>query len=467
VNPFLNQISRAPSSPGNMGCKMQFIEIIERKRDGFALTEAEIQWMIQHYTSGAIPDYQMSALLMAIYFQGMQKQELMALTEAMIASGKIFDLAPVPGFKIDKHSTGGVGDKVSLILAPLVASAGGCVPMMAGRGLGHTGGTLDKLESIPGYKTELSVEAVIDQLKQVGCAIIGQTEQVAPADRKLYALRDVTATVPSIPLICSSILSKKKAEGTEGLLLDVKIGEGAFLPRRELTMELARTLVNTGNALGINTQALITQMDQPLGQAIGNWLEVLEVIQALQGEGPDDLMEVTLALGSVMLVMAGQEKTCTESRRRLQKQIDSGRAWEHFIRMVELQHGDTAVLLHPDRYPQPRFSENIFAGESGIVQNIKARELGYTAMMLGAGRAKKEERIDPKAGIYLRIKAGDVVQRGDLMVTIHTDNERILDQAIKRIDQAIVIQKETPDLPPLIEAHITPSGEQPWPNNIL
>jgi pyrimidine-nucleoside phosphorylase len=444
---------------------MHFTEIIEKKRDGFALAETEIRWMIKQYTSGAIPDYQMSALLMAVYFQGMQKQELMVLTEAMIHSGEIFDLSQVPGFKVDKHSTGGVGDKVSLILAPLVASAGVCVPMMAGRGLGHTGGTLDKLESIPGYKTELSAKAFIDQLKQIGCAIIGQTERVAPADRKLYALRDVTATVPSIPLICSSILSKKKAEGTEGLLLDVKIGDGAFLPRRELTLELARTLVQTGNALGIDTQALITQMDQPLGQAIGNWLEVLEVIRALQGNGPDDLMEITLALGSVMLVMAGQEQTNNESRRRLQTQIDSGRAWEYFVRMVELQHGDTAVLLHPDRYPQSGFSENIFAGESGIVQNIKARELGYTAMMLGAGRASKEDRIDPKAGIQLRIRAGEVVQRGDVMATVHTDNGHVLNRAVKRIKQAIVIGDETLRLPPLIERHVTSAGEQPWLND--
>ena len=282
---------------------MRFAEIIERKRDGHALTEAEIRWMIQAYSSGKIPDYQMSAMLMAVYFQGMEPRELMALTEAMIASGNIFDLSAIPGYKIDKHSTGGVGDKVSLILAPLVASAGGCVPMMAGRGLGHTGGTLDKLESIPGFRTELPENAFADQLGRIGCAIIGQSKQVAPADRKLYALRDVTATVPSIPLICSSILSKKKAEGTEGLVLDVKTGEGAFLPRRELTLELARTLVKTGNALGLQTQALVTQMNQPLGLAIGNWLEVREVIQSLKGEGPEDLMEVTLALGSVMLMM--------------------------------------------------------------------------------------------------------------------------------------------------------------------
>jgi len=442
---------------------MNPVVLIEKKRDGGSLTESEMEWMIRAYIKGDIPDYQMSAMLMAVYFQGMDQEEMACLTQVMIDSGDTVDLSSIQPMKVDKHSTGGVGDKVSLILAPLVASAGVPVPMMAGRGLGHTGGTLDKLESIPGFRVRLSETDFISQLQEIGCAIIGQTDKIAPADRLLYALRDVTGTVPSIPLICSSILSKKKAEGTDALVLDVKIGAGAFLAGTEATYELARTLVRLGNRIGIETVALITNMDQPLGNTIGNWLETMEAAEALQGGGPGDLMDVTLALGSIMLVTAGKAGHYQEGVQILQHSIASGEAWHRFVRMAELQGGDISVLNNPDRYPSSKHQLDIAATESGFIGNIDARQLGLAAMALGAGRLKKEEALDYKAGIRLYKKRGDDVETGETLMTLFTDLSTIPDAVQSRVNQAIEISRRPPDKLPLIEKIISADDEVQFP----
>ncbi|MBN1780427.1 thymidine phosphorylase [bacterium] len=434
---------------------MNPVALIEKKRNGAELSDDEIRWIVNAYTSGHMPDYQMSAMLMAIYFQGMNRDELVSLTRCMIESGNVMDLSGIPGRKIDKHSTGGVGDKVSLVLAPLMAAAGVVVPMMAGRGLGHTGGTLDKLEAIPGFQVRLSESQFKRQLKEIGCAIMGQTEHVAPADRQLYALRDVTGTVPSIPLICSSILSKKKAEGAEGLVLDVKIGKGAFLPTRKQTIELAGTLVDIGNALGIQTQALITNMDEPLGNAIGNWLETREAVNALQGNGPEDLMQVTLALGSVMLVLAGLSGNYNAAVRDLQRLINSGRALEKFEELIRTQGGDLTVIRHPDTYKEAKFAVDVTAARDGIIHGIDARQLGMTAVSLGAGRMKKEDAVDPKAGILLHKKTGDSVRSGERIMSFYTDRPEIREMASRELTQAVSVRPDSVQRIDLVERLIS------------
>lgn len=442
---------------------MNPVHLIEKKRDGQMLSEDEIRWFIDSYTADKIQDYQMSAMLMAIYFQGMNPEELTAFTQAMIESGDSIDLSSIPGCKIDKHSTGGVGDKVSLILAPLVASAGITVPMMAGRGLGHTGGTLDKLESIPGFRTRLSQKEFVHQLNQIGCAIIGQTERVAPADRKLYALRDVTGTVPSIPLICSSILSKKKAEGADGLVLDVKIGQGAFLVERDATYALARKLVELGNTLGLQTQALLTRMDQPLGYAIGNWLEVMESVDVLQGKGPKDLIDVTVGLGSVMLVMAGKVKDYIEGYHTLKKILQSGQAWQRFVEMVGMQGGNIGMLHHVETYPKSRYQFEVKASKSGFLRTVHARHLGRCAMMLGAGRMKKEDSVDPKAGILISKKIGDSVAAGDVIATLYSDDSDAIESMVPEVKRAIQIHSAGMKPGLLIECLIKKEGEERFP----
>ncbi|MBN2104563.1 thymidine phosphorylase [bacterium] len=438
---------------------MNPVELIINKRDGKHFTASEIQWLVDSYTREEIPDYQMSALLMAIYFQGMNRDEMTALTKAMIESGKSLDLSSIEAIKVDKHSTGGVGDKVSLILAPLVAAAGVTVPMMAGRGLGHTGGTLDKLEAIPGFRTELSESEFFRQLSKIGCAIVGQTEQMVPADRQLYALRDVTGTVPSIPLICSSILSKKKAEGADALVLDVKIGNGAFFNDREITYRLARTLVELGNILDLKTQALITNMDQPLGNTIGNWIETREAMKALQGNGAKDLMDVTLALGSLMLVQAGKIDDYHTGFEILQDVLDSGRAWQRFIEMVAMQGGDVSVLNHPDIYPKPVYQAEVKASCSGNIYDMNACSLGLAALSLGAGRVKKTDAVDPKAGILLYKKVGDSVSKGEPLALLTTDCSQELGDAMNRVAQAIDIRDASPQIQPLIETLILADEE--------
>jgi len=442
---------------------MIFPDLIARKRDGEALTAEEIYSMVTGYTSGQIPDYQMSAMLMAVYFQGMTDPEIAALTRAMIDSGDRIDLSGIPGVKVDKHSTGGVGDKVSLILAPLVAAAGVPVPMMAGRGLGHTGGTLDKLEAIPGFRTQLSDAEFRDVLRQTGFAMIGQTEKIVPADRKLYALRDVTATVPSIPLIVSSILSKKKAEGTDALVLDVKIGRGAFLKSRKETHRLAEALVRLGNALGLRTRALLTRMDQPLGRAVGNWPETREAVQTLRGQGPEDLLEVTLALGSVMLVLGGKAEGYGEAAATLKGLLASGEPFRRFREMTRLQGGDVSFLEEPDRFPGSAQTVDVPAPEAGFVSDIDAFRVGLYAMSLGAGRTRKEDTVDPAAGLVLHKKAGSPVEKGETLATVYTNRREDPEHLGKRLLESFAFSPEPPDDPgPLVEELLDETGRHPF-----
>jgi pyrimidine-nucleoside phosphorylase len=402
---------------------MNPVEIISRKRDGHALSSGEIAYMVDGYVRDLIPDYQISAWLMAVVFMGMDPSEIRALTEAMIASGRRMDLSALSGVKVDKHSTGGVGDKVSLILAPLVACAGVPVPMMAGRGLGHTGGTLDKLESIPGFQTRLSEPAFVRQISEIGCAVAGQTDDLVPADRKLYALRDVTGTVSSIPLICASIMSKKKAEGTDALVLDVKFGKGAFLPSRKKTEDLAGSLVALGNGLGIHTEAVLTGMDQPLGHAVGNWLEVLETAESLRGRGPADLMEVTLTLGGMMLRMAGKASTDDEGIETLGTLLASGLAYEKFVSLVQKQGGDARFIEKPESYPHQTPMRPVKSPAAGFIRSLDAMEAGLVCVLSGGGRIKYDDAVDPAAGIVFRKKTGDPVQKGETLAELHTNRK--------------------------------------------
>lgn len=433
---------------------MNMVECIVRKRDGGALSGDEISGLVRAYVSGEVPDYQMSAFLMAVVLRGMDEAETVALTKAFIDSGETIDLSSIPGNKVDKHSTGGVGDKISLILAPLVAAAGVPVPMMAGRGLGHTGGTLDKLESIPGFTTQLSESAFRDQLASVGCAIIGQSERIVPADRKVYALRDVTGTVPSIPLICASILSKKKAEGTDGLLLDVKIGRGAFLPDRDETVKLAESLVRLGKGLGLKTKALLTDMDQPLGRTVGNRLEVLESIEVLRGQGPKDVRDLTLALGSEMLALAGKVRAPAEGVPLLRGLLDSGAAWKKFLEMVRSQKGDVSFVEHPDRWQKAKREIPVPSPADGWVAGIDSLAVGKLCVDLGAGRNRKEDVIDPAAGAVLLKKTGDRVEKGETLALLHTDRDIDLEEAVRRMQAAVAVSDQPGTPAPLIAGRI-------------
>ncbi len=392
--------------------------LIERKRDGGVLTGDEWRALIADYTAGAVPDYQMAALAMAIFFRGLETEELAALTDAMLASGDRLRFDGETRPRIDKHSTGGVGDKTSLLLAPMLAAAGVLVPMMSGRGLGHTGGTLDKLEAIPGFRTDLPLAAAAEQVRRIGAAMIGQTAEIAPADRKLYALRDVTGTVESIPLISASIMSKKLAEGLNGLVLDVKIGSGAFLPEPERALELARTMIALGEARGCPTVALITAMDRPLGIACGNALEVEEAIAGLRGEGPADLMAVTYALGAEMLRLAGLARTVDDARRTLQQVVVSGAALDVFRKIVAAQGGDPAVADEPSRLPRAPVRRDITAREDGIVQQVEPRGLGRVIIELGGGRRMVTDHVLPDVGLLVPVKPGDRVRRGDTLAVV-------------------------------------------------
>jgi len=417
-------------------------EIIIKKRDGCELSPEEIRFFIKGFTSGRIPNYQMAALLMAIYFQGMTLEETVALTKAMIDTGETIDLSSIPGVKVDKHSTGGVGDKVSLVLAPLVAAAGVPVPMISGRGLGHTGGTLDKLESIPGFRTNLSIEEFKDQIARIGVAIIGQTTRLVPADKRIYALRDVTATVDSIPLVVASIMSKKLAEGIDALVLDVKTGRGAFFKTRDQALKLAQNLVTVGQRFGVKTVALLTSMEQPLGRAVGNWLETKEAIQALKGEGPEDLMEVVFALGATMLVLGEKAKTYTEGRRVLQKNLENGSGYQKFLEMVSAQGGDTRVIEDPESYQWEGHSISLKSRSSGFVHKVDALEIGLAAMTLGAGRRKIDDEVDYGAGILLRKKIGDPVEKGEVLAQAFSPRKDLLQESRKRITSAFQIKAE-------------------------
>ncbi len=429
--------------------------LIERKRDGRSLTAEEITSFVDGYTKGAIPDYQMSAFAMAVYFQGMNEDEVAALTRAMMHSGELPDMTGAPGPRADKHSTGGIGDKVSLILAPLMAVCGVKVPMISGRGLGITGGTLDKLESIPGFRTQLGLPEFLDVLNECGCAMIGQTPQLVPADRKLYALRDVTATVPSIPLITASILSKKLAEGLDALVLDVKFGRGAFMRTEAEARRLAESLVATGRRLRLKVCALLTAMNQPLGRTAGNALEVVESVEALQGQGPADLMELTYALGAEMLVMTGRCATHEEAAAFQRKQIESGAAFACFKRLVARQGGDAAALDDPAaRLPSADIRQPLSSPGAGCVAEVDAERIGRACLVLGAGRTQTGDRVDPAVGVSALVKVGDVVRKGDILALVHANEERRLDEARPFLREAFVLSAQPVQPPPLIRGRV-------------
>ncbi len=394
-------------------------EIIQAKRDGRPLAPEQIRALIDGFTRGEIPDYQMSAFCMAVFFRGMTEAETGALTEAMLRSGDVLDLSDVPGVKVDKHSTGGVGDKVSIALAPIAAACGVVVPMISGRGLGHTGGTLDKLESIPGFQVRLGVERFREVLLEAGACLIGQTERLAPADRKLYALRDVTATVESIPLIASSIMSKKLAEGIDGLVLDVKVGSGAFMKRPEDAERLARALCALGRGMGKRVVALLTGMDQPLGAAVGNALEVKEAVELLRGGGPPDLRQVTLELAAEMVLLAGRAPSLEEARRAAREVVDDGRGFSKLCRIVAAQGGDPEALLDFTLLPQAKGTLAVRAPAAGFVQALDAEAIGLAAVALGAGRARVEDAVDHGVGLIVHRKVGDRVEAGEPLCTVY------------------------------------------------
>jgi pyrimidine-nucleoside phosphorylase len=436
--------------------------LIQHKRDGAALRPAEWTALIEGYTAGRVPDYQMSALLMAVVWRGLTAEELAALTDAMLQSG---DRLRFDGFerpRADKHSTGGIGDKVSLLLAPMVASCGVAVPMMSGRGLGHTGGTLDKLESIPGFRTALTLREAKAQVERIGCAMLGQTPEIAPADKRLYALRDVTGTVESIPLIAASIMSKKLAEGLNGLVLDVKTGSGAFLPGEAQAIELARTMIGLGEVRGCPTVALLTAMDRPLGRSCGNALEVEEAIDGLGGDGPADLMEVTYALAVEMLLLVGSAADAADARRRLEESVSSGRALETLGSIIEAQGGDPRVLDDPALLPQAAEVEVFRAPRDGVVAQIEPRRIGRAILELGGGRRTIDEEIDPSVGFVIPAKPGDWVKAGEPLASVFARNRDGIDLGLQALGEAIVITDQG-TLTPLITHRVTAFGIEPRP----
>lgn len=436
--------------------------LIERKRNGLRIASGEWNQLMRRYGAGEIPDYQMSALAMAIYFNGLDRQELGALTDAMLHSGATLDLTHIRTPRIDKHSTGGVGDKVSLVLAPLVAACGIAVPMMSGRGLGHTGGTLDKLESIPGFRTNLSLAEAARLVETVGCAMLGQTPEIAPADRRLYALRDATATVESIPLIAASIMSKKLAEGLTGLVLDVKRGSGAFLPELDRGLALARTMIDLGVDHGCPVIALITAMDRPLGRACGNALEVEESIMALKGEGPPDLMSVTYALGAEMLLMGGVARDREEARRKMEVAISSGRAAEKFQQIIEAQGGNPAIVDDPALLPEAAELEIMTAHRDGVIAQVEPRRIGIGIIEMGGGRTKVEDVVDPSVGFVITARAGDFVRAGEPLATVYAGNRAGIATGLATLRQAIRIDDEAEPPLPLISHRVTEAGVEQY-----
>ena len=437
-------------------------ELIRKKRDGASLSSAELRFMIDGFVGGKIPEYQMSSFLMATYFRGMTPDETLEFTRLMLHSGEVIDLSRVPGVKVDKHSTGGVGDKISLPLAPIVAACGVPVPMISGRGLGHTGGTLDKLESIPGFSTSMSVAEYKKVVAEVGAVMIGQTDEIAPADKKMYALRDVTATVESIPLIAGSIMSKKLAEGIDALVLDVKTGRGAFMPTYERAVELATALVGIGNSFGKKTVGFITAMDQPLGCMIGNWLEVVESVECLRGKEIRDILELTYVLGGAMVMLGKKAESIAEGIEQCRGAVKSGRAYDKFVQLVKRQGGDVSYIEHLEKYPGSKFSGEIKSPRSGFVAGIDSLELGLTSVILGAGRMKVGDVIDPKAGIRLSKKFGDAVAAGETVATFYTDSKSAADAAAERIAQAFEFNASQPAPRPLILSQIDEKGVRPF-----
>ncbi|HGH7175973.1 TPA: pyrimidine-nucleoside phosphorylase [Bacillus wiedmannii] len=432
---------------------MRMVDIIAKKRDGKELTTEEIKFFINGYTDGSIPDYQVSALAMAIFFKDMTDRERADLTMAMVESGETIDLSAIEGIKVDKHSTGGVGDTTTLVLGPLVAALDVPVAKMSGRGLGHTGGTIDKLEAVEGFHVEITKEQFIDIVNRDKVAVIGQTGNLTPADKKIYALRDVTGTVNSIPLIASSIMSKKIAAGADAIVLDVKTGAGAFMKTEEDAKELAHAMVRIGNNVGRQTMAVISDMSQPLGFAIGNALEVKEAIDTLKGEGPEDLTELVLVLGSQMVVLAKKANTLEEAREMLIEVMKNGKATEKFKEFLSNQGGDSSIVDNPEKMPQAQYVIDVPAKTSGVISNIVADEIGIAAMLLGAGRATKEDEIDLAVGLMLRKKVGDAVQEGEPFVTIYANRENVEDVKAKIYENISIA--ETAVAPKLVHTVIT------------
>jgi pyrimidine-nucleoside phosphorylase len=424
---------------------MRTVDLIQRKRDGEELAPEEIEFLVEGYTSGDIPDYQMSAFLMAVFFAGMSDREVSRLTECMLRSGDTVNLSAIPGVKVDKHSTGGVGDKTSFIVAPLAAAAGVVVPMMSGRSLGHTGGTLDKLESIPGFRTNLTAPEFEKQLAELGLCFIGQTDRLAPADRKLYALRDVTATVESIPLISSSIMSKKLAEGVDALVLDVKVGTGAFMKKQVDARRLAQTMVGIGRRMDKKVQALITNMNQPLGYAIGNALEVMEASQTLQNAGPADLTKLSLELAARMIFLGKKSESLEEARRIAEQHLVDGSGYKKFKQVVAAQGGNPQALDKFELLPNATGMREVSSPRGGYVTSIDAEDIGVASSMIGAGRDKKEDAIDPAVGIILEVKTGEKVDAGSVLCRIYYTKEDRVDEAADMVEDAFRISAQKPE----------------------
>ena len=438
---------------------MNVCEIIKKKRDGHELSKNEIRFIVDGYLNGQVREYQMSAFLMSVYFKGMSARECLELTMAMVDSGEKVDLSEIEGFKVDKHSTGGVGDKTTLVLAPLVAASGGMVAKMTGRELGHTGGTVDKLESIPGIKLELSREKFIEVVNKINVSLIAQTASLAPADKYMYALRNVTATVDSIPLIASSIMSKKLAAGSDGIVLDVKTGRGAFMQKYDDALELAKTMVDIGEGAGKRVIAIVTSMEQPLGYAIGNAVELKEAIDTLKGKGPKDLVDIVIELGSYMLLMSGVASTMDEAADRLKSSVETGKGLEKLCAMIEAQGGTSAFIDNPKLLPQPKLKLEVKAEGSGYVQKIDALELGFASMSLGAGRKTKDETIDHSIGIILKKKVGDKVKEGEPLAVFYSDGDpEKIEQAKEKFLGAYRIGSQSVELHKFFYARVSKEG---------
>jgi pyrimidine-nucleoside phosphorylase len=438
--------------------ELNIVSLIRKKRDGGVLLKKDIETLISAYTEDQVPDYQMSAMLMAIFIKGLNDDESNALTSAMLNSGVVLDLGDIPGIKVDKHSTGGVGDKISLLLAPVVAACGVPVPMISGRGLGHTGGTLDKLESITGFDVNLDLGRYREVLARHNMVLIGQTEEIAPADKRLYALRDVTATVESIPLIAGSIMSKKMAEGIDALVLDVKFGSGAFMREKKDAITLARTLVNIGESFGKQTVAYLTSMQQPLGYKIGNWLEVEESLDGLRGNGPDDIMELTSVLAGAMICLGGKADNMEDGTAKARAVLHNGEALKKFRDIVEEQGGETSLIDHPSTRSRPKFTNEIIAEQDGYVSEFDTYQIGIAALELGAGRKTKEDSIDPLSGIIMKKKLGDPVKKGETLAVLHTNNSDKMAIAVQLYQKAVVIRDKTPEIEKLISCRIDKDG---------
>ena len=424
---------------------MRTVDLIQRKRDGEELAPEEIEFLVEGYTNGDIPDYQMSSFLMAVFFSGMSDREVSRLTECMLRSGDTVDLSSIPGVKVDKHSTGGVGDKTSFIVAPLAAAAGVVVPMMSGRALSHTGGTLDKLESIPGFRTNLTTVEFEKQLSELGLCFIGQTDRLAPADRKLYALRDVTATVESIPLIASSIMSKKLAEGVDALVLDVKVGSGAFMKKQVDARRLAQMMVGIGRRMDKRVQALITDMSQPLGYAVGNALEVMEASQTLQNAGPNDLTKLSIELAARMIFLGKKAASLDEARRLAEEKLVDGSGYKKFKQVVAAQGGNPQALDKFELLPNATGMREVASPRGGYVSSIDAEDIGAASNMIGAGRDKKEDAIDPAVGIILEVKAGEKVDAGSVLCRLYYTKEDRVEEAAEMVEDAFRISAQRPD----------------------